>query len=156
MPPPGIVTPALLSSIRGQPHLPRGCWYFVAGVTLNALNLSAEIPTVFNHAMENGAGASPVKPDHSEKLNIARKLRESLIKAAAICGLPKVLWQRLCSCAMQLTLLCSPSILSPSFGGTPLLISSMNRCNIHPHPGLPSFMMCHLRRYSTVVKSIST
>ena len=92
MPPPGIVTPALLSSIRGQPHLPRGCWYFVAGVTLNALNLAAEIPTVFNHAMENGAGSSTVKPDHSEQLNMARKLRESLIKAAAICGLPKVWW----------------------------------------------------------------
>ena len=94
MPPPGIVTPALISAIRGQPYLPRGCWYFVAGVALNALNLSAEIPTVFNHAIENGAGSSDTKPGHAEKLEIARKMRESLVKAAAICGLPKVSYRQ--------------------------------------------------------------
>ncbi|KAL2037344.1 hypothetical protein N7G274_009829 [Stereocaulon virgatum] len=89
MPPPGIVTPALISAIRGQAHLPRGCWYFVAGVALNALNLSAEIPTVFRHAIENGAGSPDTKVGLEEKLEIARKMRESLVKAAAICGLPK-------------------------------------------------------------------
>lgn len=96
MPPPSIVTPALLSSIRRQQHLPRGCWYFVTGVALNALNLSAEIPTVFKHAIENGTGSSDVKPSHDEKLEIARKMREALVKAAAICGLPKVCSAHLC------------------------------------------------------------
>lgn len=91
MPPPLIVTPALLSSIRRQPHLPRGSWYFVAGVALNALNLSAEIPTVFKHAIENGPGSSDIQLGHDQKLEIARKMREALVKAAAICGLPKVL-----------------------------------------------------------------
>jgi hypothetical protein len=62
----------------------------VAGVALNTLNLSAEIPTLFKHALENGAGNSDTKPGHDEKLEIARKMREALVKAAAICGLPKV------------------------------------------------------------------
>ena len=90
MPTQSVITPALLSSVRRQKHLPRDCWYFVVGVTLNALNLSTEIPTVFKHAIENGGGSIDVKPGHGERLEIARKMREALIKAAAITGLPKV------------------------------------------------------------------
>ncbi|MCJ1272456.1 hypothetical protein MMC21_000242 [Puttea exsequens] len=89
MPTQSVITPALLSSVRRQKHLPRDCWYFVVGVTLNALNLSTEIPTVFKHAIENGGGSIDVKPGHGERLEIARKMREALIKAAAITGLPK-------------------------------------------------------------------
>jgi len=66
----------------------------VAGVALNALNLSAEIPTVFKHAIEHGGGSSDTKPGHDEKLEIARKMREALVKAVAICGLPKVSLRR--------------------------------------------------------------
>ena len=86
-----VITPALLSSIRGQPHLPRHAWYFLTGVTLSVLNLPHEIPTVFKHAIEQGAGIYDTEPGHEEQLEIARKMREALVKAAAIGGLPKVL-----------------------------------------------------------------
>lgn len=91
MPPVSVITPALLASIRGQPHLPRHAWYFLTGVTLSVLNLPHEIPTVFKHAIEKGAGSCDTKPGYDEQLEIARKMREALVKAAPIGGLPKVL-----------------------------------------------------------------
>ena len=93
MPPvklPAILTPALLSSIRGHPQLPHHSWYFIAAVTLSALNRPDEIANVFKCAMETGAGKVSTKPEHDEQLRIARKLREALVKAAPIGGLPKV------------------------------------------------------------------
>lgn len=91
MPPLSVITPALLSSVREQPHLPRHAWYFLTGATLSVLNLPHEIPTVFKHAIEKGAGSCDTKPGHEEQLEIARKMREALVKAAPIGGLPKVL-----------------------------------------------------------------
>ena len=41
--------------------------------------------------MEKGAGNYDKKPEHDEQLEIARKMREALVKAAPIGGLPKVL-----------------------------------------------------------------
>ncbi|KAI9806067.1 MAG: hypothetical protein M1833_004474 [Piccolia ochrophora] len=92
MPLPPIATPTLLSSLRTHPHLPSHTWYFIAGVTLSVLNRPEEIPTVFRYALDTGAGAhpSPAPPPHAEQLVIARKLREALVKAAPIGGLPKV------------------------------------------------------------------
>ena len=85
-----VITPALLSSIRAQPHLPHHAWYFVTGVTLSVLNLPHEIPHVFRHAIDKGPGSRDSKPEHDEQLEIARKMREALVKAAPIGGLPKV------------------------------------------------------------------
>lgn len=90
MPPVSVITPALLASIRGQPHLPRHAWYFLTGVTLSVLNLPNEIATVFKHAIEKGPGSCDTKPGHDEQLEIVRKMREALVKAAPIGGLPKV------------------------------------------------------------------
>jgi hypothetical protein len=55
---PSIVTPALLSSIRNYPHLPHHIWYFIAATTLSVLNCPDEIPKVYKHAMDHGAGAA--------------------------------------------------------------------------------------------------
>lgn len=93
MPPislPAIVTPALLSSIRAHPQLPAHSWYFITGVTLSVINRPDEVPHVFRYAIEKGPGRSDSTPEHAEQLHIARKLREALVKAAAIGGLPKV------------------------------------------------------------------
>lgn len=94
MPPlnlPAIVTPSLLSSIRAHPQLPKHTWYFIAGVTLSVINRPDEIPKVFKYAIENGVGPhDSTKPPHAEQLQIVRKLREGLVKSAAIVGLPKV------------------------------------------------------------------
>ena len=91
MPPVSVITPALLSSIRGQPHLPRHAWYLLTGVTLSVLNLPHEIPTVYKYAIEKGAGNCDMKPGPDERLEVTRKMREALVKAAPIGGLPKVL-----------------------------------------------------------------
>ncbi|MCJ1477498.1 hypothetical protein MMC13_006170 [Lambiella insularis] len=94
MPPvsvPGFVTPALLSSIRGHPQLPHHSWYFITGVTLSVLNRPDEIANVFQHALETGPGRSETEPEHDEQLQMARKMREALVKAAPIGGLPKAI-----------------------------------------------------------------
>lgn len=91
MPPVSVITPALLASIQGQPHLPSHAWYFLTGVTFSVLNLPHEISIFFKHAIEKGAGSCDTKPGHDEELQIARKMREALVKAAPIGGLPKVL-----------------------------------------------------------------
>ena len=87
---PTVLSPALLSSIRTHPHLPRHSWYFITGVALSALNRPDEIPLVFKEALAKGAGLGDSEPSHSEQLTIARKMREALVKAAPIAGLPKV------------------------------------------------------------------
>ena len=91
---PSIITPALLSSLRSHPDLPSHAWYFIAGVTLSVLNRPDEIPHVFKYALEKGAGRGDADGNagtqHEEQLKIARKMREALIKAGPIGGLPKV------------------------------------------------------------------
>ncbi|KAL8813594.1 MAG: hypothetical protein Q9223_000237 [Gallowayella weberi] len=74
---------SLLSSIRLTPHLPPQSWYLVAGVTLSTLNKPDEIPHVFQYAIEADGGSA------ATELNIARRMREALVKASAIGGLPK-------------------------------------------------------------------
>ena len=54
------------------------------------LNRPDEIPKVFNYAIERGAGNVDSTPEHEEKLKIARKTREALVKLAPIGGLPRV------------------------------------------------------------------
>lgn len=87
---PAIITPALLSGIRKHPQLPQHTWYFITATTLSLLNRPDEIPKVYTHAIEHGVGVADTKPEHDEQLQISRKMREALVKAAAIGGLPKV------------------------------------------------------------------
>ncbi|KAL1619310.1 hypothetical protein SLS56_010148 [Neofusicoccum ribis] len=93
-----VLTPALLHSFRSHPQLPKHVWYYVTGVTLSALNRPDEVPAVFSYALENGAdAASPVRngaeqhTDVEEQLYMARRMREGLLKSAAIVGVPKVI-----------------------------------------------------------------
>lgn len=76
--------PSFLSSIRLTPHRPPQSWYLIAGVTLSTLNRPDDIPLVFQHAIEQD-GTSV-----ESQISIARRMREALIKAAPIGGLPKV------------------------------------------------------------------
>jgi len=93
MPPsiPSLISPAFLSSIRAHPHLPHHTWYFITGATLSALNRPDEIPHVFKYAIEKGPGALDSAQGHDEQLTMARKMREALVKTAAIVGLPKTI-----------------------------------------------------------------
>jgi len=106
MPPinlPAVVTPSFLSSIRGHPQLPRQSWYFIAGVTLSVLNRPDEIPKLFTFALDNGVDpATNARLAHTEQLQVARRLREGLVKSAAIVGLPKVCRKGItCTCPVQ-------------------------------------------------------
>ncbi|KAL8670926.1 MAG: hypothetical protein Q9168_004558 [Polycauliona sp. 1 TL-2023] len=73
----------LLSSIRLTPNLPPHSWYIISSVTLSVLNRPHEIPHVLQHALEKDVDST-----HTQ-LDIARRIREALIKSAAIGGLPK-------------------------------------------------------------------
>ncbi|KAI4167410.1 MAG: hypothetical protein LQ343_007239 [Gyalolechia ehrenbergii] len=75
--------PSLLSSIRLNPNLPPHSWYIIAGVTLSTLNRPDDIPHVLHHAIEQDGGSTKMQ------ISIARRMREALIKAAPIGGLPK-------------------------------------------------------------------
>lgn len=95
---PSIVTPSLLASIRSRPSLPPNVWYFVASVTLSILNRPDEIPHIFHYAIEKDAGCYSFETSkdrdlekYNRQLQIARRLREALIKAAPIGGLPKTI-----------------------------------------------------------------
>ncbi|KAL8850720.1 MAG: hypothetical protein Q9221_004368 [Calogaya cf. arnoldii] len=76
-----IVT--LLGAIRQTPHLPPHSWYFISSVTLSVLNRPEEVPHVFQYALEKDGGST------QKQLDIARRMREALVKSAAIGGLPK-------------------------------------------------------------------
>ncbi|KAF9870822.1 carboxymuconolactone decarboxylase [Colletotrichum karsti] len=86
-----IVTPALLVSIRNRPHIPSHAWYFIAATTLTVLNRPEEIPQIYKHVMKHGVGPDDLKPGADEQLTVSRKLREALIKASAVGGLPKTI-----------------------------------------------------------------
>lgn len=88
---PPFILPALLSSIRGHPNLPVHSWYIISGVALSVLNRPDEISKVFKYAIEKGEGLVEASPGHHEQLYIARRMREALLKAVPIGGLPKVL-----------------------------------------------------------------
>lgn len=90
---PTAVTPRLLGTLRSQPGLPDDVWYTIVATTLCVLNRPDEIQAIYTHAVAADAGANAVADpvaDHGRQLRIARRLREALLKASAIGGLPKV------------------------------------------------------------------
>ncbi|EGY23162.1 uncharacterized protein VDAG_04600 [Verticillium dahliae VdLs.17] len=86
-----IITPAFLSSIRKSRSLPRNSWYFITATTLSILNRPDEIPKVFNDAIGGAASLADGPPSVDEQLIIARRMREALVKASAVGGLPKTI-----------------------------------------------------------------
>jgi len=93
MPPlPKLLTLSYLSSVRAYPGLPKNTWYFIAGVTLSTLNRPEEIGSLLSYALEKGVGPQDDGPmqDEKEKMLVARRMREALVKSIAIVGLPKV------------------------------------------------------------------
>jgi hypothetical protein len=88
---PSIITPTLLSTVRSYLHLPHHTWYFIAATALSVLNRPDEITAVYKHVIDHGPGATDCKPAHEEQLKISRRMREALVKAGAIGGLPKAI-----------------------------------------------------------------
>lgn len=71
-----------LNELRDNPSIPKDTWYFIAAATLTVLNRPDDVALVLNHAI--GCIA-----DTQEQLRVTRRIREALIKSAAIGGLPK-------------------------------------------------------------------
>ncbi|KIL90548.1 hypothetical protein FAVG1_06281 [Fusarium avenaceum] len=87
-----ILTPALLTIIRNQPNLPRNSWYFITATTLSAINRPDEVPNVLKNAIEERLEtANEGVTGRDEQLRIARRLREALVKASAVAGMPKTI-----------------------------------------------------------------
>jgi hypothetical protein len=88
---PSIISPSLLRQVQSHRQLAKHTWYIVSSVTLSALNRPDEIPNVFRYAVElDGGPRNGKKMQHEEQLRIARRMREGLVKSAAVVGLPKV------------------------------------------------------------------
>ncbi|RPA75633.1 hypothetical protein BJ508DRAFT_418035 [Ascobolus immersus RN42] len=110
-----IVSAALLNKFRTTPNLPVGSWYLITAVTLCVLNRPFELPAVWNYALANSAIPGSDTEDYVRKqyqteklgtpqdiisaredgretaLQIARRIREGLLKSAIIGGLPKAI-----------------------------------------------------------------
>ncbi|KAM0332773.1 hypothetical protein ACHAPQ_005600 [Fusarium lateritium] len=87
-----LLTPALLTAIRNQPNLPRNSWYFITATTLSAINRPNEVPVVLKNAIEERLdAASEGVTGRDEQLRITRRLREALVKASAVAGMPKTI-----------------------------------------------------------------
>jgi hypothetical protein len=77
-----VLTQSLLSRVRSYPRLPIDIWYFITAVTISTLNRPEETVYVLKEAI---AGQ-----ELAEQRRIIRRIREALIKSAAVSGLPRV------------------------------------------------------------------
>ncbi|KAI8412810.1 hypothetical protein FOFC_06079 [Fusarium oxysporum] len=107
-----ILTPTLLAAIRKQPNLPRNTWYFITATTLSALNRPEELPEVFKNAIGEGSDTTGNGvPSRDDQLRISRRLREALLKASAVGGMPKVGRSRSINALMSLKSTTSEDLL---------------------------------------------
>lgn len=83
-----LFSPPLLHYLRTHPQLPKDSWYFIAAVTATVLNRPEEIPTVFQHALEQHVTSHRAL---NEELKVLRRTREALLKTSAVAGAPKVI-----------------------------------------------------------------
>ncbi|PWW71615.1 hypothetical protein C7212DRAFT_338808 [Tuber magnatum] len=108
MPPPlsPIATLPLLKSLHHHPGLPKHTFYFLASVAFSIINRPEEIPRIWEYVVEEAAipgseaeeyvereliGNITPHRNHESALTIHRKLREAILKSAAIGGLPKAI-----------------------------------------------------------------
>ncbi|KAK8136929.1 carboxymuconolactone decarboxylase [Apiospora sp. TS-2023a] len=84
MPPklgPSVITPTVLANLRNYPNLPSHCWYLVAATTLAVLNQPHGIRDIYRYEIDQSGD--------DDRLFVLRRMREALIKASAIGGMPK-------------------------------------------------------------------
>ncbi|KAI9779758.1 MAG: hypothetical protein M1816_003427 [Peltula sp. TS41687] len=86
-----LLPPPLLHSLLSTPHLPPKTFHLLTTVTLCTLNLPHEIPHVYQHALSTLPNLPDEHETHAERLHLTRRIREALIKAAPISGLPKTI-----------------------------------------------------------------
>lgn len=77
-----VFTPARLNALKSWPHL-KNSWHYLAATTLSVYNKSADIPILYQHAMKDTAD--------EDQLKLTSQFRESILKSAALIGLPRTI-----------------------------------------------------------------
>ncbi|CAN6610890.1 peroxisomal protein 2 [Trichomonascus vanleenenianus] len=81
-----VLTPERLKQLASYPLL-SSSWYFVAAATLNVCNQPDDIPLIFQYMMSQ----PQVKGNREAEKEVIQKIREALLKCAALSGLPKTI-----------------------------------------------------------------
>lgn len=82
-----VLTQARLKTLASSPHLAKS-WYYIAAVALSVCNQPNDVPLIFEYMMDQPEIKTGPKDN---QLLVARQIRESLLKGAALGGLPKTI-----------------------------------------------------------------
>ncbi len=95
-----LATPDFLSALKAAypPDTPNSPSYLsavIAAVSFSASNIPEAVPLVFKYALDDlvrsqTQAGTPQDAAHQEQLVLARKVREGVLRAAPLCGLPRV------------------------------------------------------------------
>lgn len=80
-----LLTPTGIKTLSSLPLL-KSNWYYLAAATFSVCNAPNEVPVIFEHVM-NSIPANDTKA----RFDSAQKIREALLKSAALGGLPKAI-----------------------------------------------------------------
>lgn len=80
-----ILIPSRLSKLANTPYL-ADRWFFIAAAAFSVCNVPEAVPVIYNYAIDNIKDKSP-----EAKFDVSQKMRESLLKSAALGGLPKAI-----------------------------------------------------------------
>lgn len=80
-----ILTPARIKTLSSFSLLQNN-WYYLAAATLSVCNAPSEVPVLFEYIIKN----IPADDKHAQ-FESAQKIREAILKSAALGGLPKAI-----------------------------------------------------------------
>lgn len=95
-----LATPEFLSTLKAAfpptaPNTPSYLWAMIAVVSFSASNIIEAVPLVFKYVLDDLIQAqtqagTPQDAAHAEQLVLARKIREAVLRAGLLCGMPRV------------------------------------------------------------------
>ena len=96
----GLATPEFLSTLKSAfppaaPNTLSYLWAMIAVVSFSASNIIEAVPLVFKYVLDDLIQAqtlagTPQDAAHVEQLVLARKIREAILRAGLLCGMPRV------------------------------------------------------------------
>lgn len=78
-----ILTPARLQTLSSFPLLSSN-WYYLAAATFSVCNAPEEVPVILEYMLQKTSG-------QTQQFEVAQKIREAILKSAALGGLPKAI-----------------------------------------------------------------
>ena len=107
-----LATPDFLSTLKTAyppetPNSPSHLWAVVAAVSFSSSNVPEAVPLVFEYALDDllrcqTQAGTPQGAAHQEQLVLARKVREAVLQAGLLCGMPRVSTST-CSMGIRIT-----------------------------------------------------